>query len=160
MYNFKRTTTSLGLNMEWLTRGDITTQKVATKCHSSGYLALLSMIIISALLLSATLSLSQLSLTQRFLTLDYEYKLQANSLALACVHLGILLTTTKQRPVITTPHFYPVQGESCTILSLTHSGTVATIRTRGVRKNIVTNYYVTADNTTGKVLSAEEVVSH
>lgn len=146
--------------MEWLFKGDITTQKITTRGNSSGYLALLSMIIISALLLSATLSLSQLSLTQRVLTLDAEYKLQANSLASACVHLGIIVTTTKQRPVITTPQYYPVQGDSCTILSLTHSGTVATIKTSGVRKDIVTNYYVTVNNTTGKVLSAEEVVSH
>jgi len=123
---------------------------------NSGFVALISVIIISAILLLIATSLSFSGFYARYNILDSEFKKRSSTIAEACVDVALLkLTTdTSYNPTNT---IVAVGGDSCTIQSITTSGTNKTIYTRSSYKNYITNLKVVVNITNFSVVSWEEL---
>lgn len=111
----------------------------------SGFIALMSAIIISVLLLAITVSLGFAGFFTRFNILDSESKERSMALAEGCVDMAVLKLTQD-------PYYNPVNevvtigGQQCTIVSLAIFGNQIIIRTQAVVNKAYTNLVVTVDD--------------
>jgi hypothetical protein len=105
------------------------------KKSERGFVALVSALVISAILITLTFSVSSSSFYARFDALGGENKRISLGLAESCINVALLALATSTAPTTYTPVNLVVhvgedfQGRpmTCTIQSVTHNGSVATI---------------------------------
>ena len=128
------------------------------KRNRSGFIALISAIIVSALLLSITLSLSLAGYYSRFNTLYAEYKKKSVALAEACGDVALL--NIAENTTMTTPLVVPVGSNNCTIYSASSSVPVAgetTVKIKATHQGVVTNLVIVASSTGATIILWEEI---
>ncbi len=114
----------------------------------SGYIALMSAIIISILLLAITVNLGFNGFFGRFNILDSESKERSSALAEACVDTAVLNLAQGSTPS-PLPANISVGSESCKIFSVQYDTPVldqATIKTQAVINKAHTNLQVIINN--------------
>lgn len=111
----------------------------AETCKESGFIALISAIIIAAILIVITFALSTTGFFLRFNTLDSEFKKISLGLADACVNQA-LLDIAKGAPVF--PKTVNIDANSCKICNINTSVTPHIVQTRAVYKNTYSNVTV------------------
>jgi hypothetical protein len=124
----------------------------------SGFVALLSVIIITVVLVVISVSVSTTSFFSRFNVADAEYKRLSSSLAEACADQALLKLAQD-------PSYAPAPGgdtisvgsSSCKIFSVTSSPTQFTIQTKAVFQKAVTNIQIIVDNSSYSVISRQEL---
>jgi hypothetical protein len=121
----------------------------------SGFVALITVLILSAVLLVAVLSLGQYGITARYSLLDLEHKTKSEAYANAC--LGVARIAIVNDPAYAESNKTIAVGDgSCTIVSVA-SGVV---KVRSVVKDATTNYEVVVNTATGNITSFFEKVKH
>lgn len=125
------------------------------KQNDKGFIALTSAIIVSVVLLLIATTLSFTGFSSRFNILDSEFKERSSALADAC--LDVALLGFAQNPSYLGNVNVSVGGNSCSISTVTTSGSEKTFVTRGIYSNSYTNLEVTVDATTFSVISVEEI---
>ena len=120
------------------------------KNHNSGFIALISAIIISVLLLVITVTVSMTGILARFSVLDAESKERSIALAEACADNAILkLATNIDYALLATDHNIPVGSDTCDIVSISpappRSGLI-TIKTQGIFNKAYTNIKAVIDS--------------
>ncbi len=123
-----------------------------THSKDSGFVALMTAIILTAILLIVTITLNQTSFFTRGILLDSEYKERSAALAEACVDVARL----KLANDITYPgnEIIGVGGKQCKIWSIT-AGSI--IKVTATSSEAVTNLEVAVDPTDISVVSWKEV---
>ncbi|MDR3643432.1 MAG: hypothetical protein P4L74_07480 [Candidatus Doudnabacteria bacterium] len=101
----------------------------------SGFIALISVIIISALLLAVTAALSTANYFARFNILEDEFKHHSNALAEACINFARGQVADNQGYVVVTPVSVAVGTDVCRIVSVSAFGGQTTINTQGIYPN-------------------------
>ena len=119
---------------------------------NSGFMALISAIIISILLLGVTLTISLTGFFSRFNVLDSESKERSIGLAEACVDAAVLDYTTND----TIASEYPVEGETCYIKDWSDISTTLTLITQGEVNSAYTNIKVVIKLSDMSIISWEE----
>jgi hypothetical protein len=99
--------------------------------QQSGYIALISVIIMSALLLTITVALSSANYFSRYNILENEYKQHSSDLAEACVNYAKGQLAGNSGYTVTAPAVVAVGTDSCKIISVGAS----TIKTQGTYPN-------------------------
>jgi hypothetical protein len=129
--------------------------------RSSGFIALISVMIISLVLLFAVISIGQRGLTSRFLLLDLERKVQTENLANACVESARIYIANDPTYSLSTPIEITVGSEKCTIFSITPSGGQSTIKAYSVATGgATTNLEVVVNSNTVDIVSKKECKLH
>ncbi|OGG47609.1 hypothetical protein A2761_00070 [Candidatus Kaiserbacteria bacterium RIFCSPHIGHO2_01_FULL_51_33] len=125
----------------------------------SGFIALISILIISFVLFYAVVSVSQRGIASRFLLLDIERKAASEKLAESCVQVVLIAVINDPSYIVlsSSPVSVPVGPDMCTIYSVSPSGAQSTIETKAVVSGATTNLRVIADNTTGVIVLWQEV---
>jgi len=130
----------------------------------SGFVALITAIILSFILILVTTTLSQNSFLTRSILLDSEYKERSVALAEACFDIARLKLANNRDYILVTPDDtnISVGGNICSIYSLSPNilprSFPITIRTQGVINDIYTNLEVEI-NSDYDIISWTEVVS-
>ncbi|MBI4050590.1 MAG: hypothetical protein HY396_01295 [Candidatus Doudnabacteria bacterium] len=120
----------------------------------SGFIALMSAIIVSVLLIAITFTLSFTGFYSRFNVLDSEYKERSIGLAEACADTALLKKATD--PAYTVPETINVGTDTCDIISVADNGTQVTIKTRAVFQKSFTNIEVVANSDDLSIISWDE----
>lgn len=111
--------------------------------QDSGFIAIISVVIIAALLLAISASLSFSGFFTRSNIADGEYKEHSTALAEACIQEALVKLAAN--PNYTGNETITIGSDSCTIGSITTSGVQKTIRTSGSFRSTTTNLQVTAN---------------
>jgi len=117
--------------------------------QQSGFIALISAIIISVLLLIIAVTIGMTGIFGRFNILDSESKERSSALAEACADMAILKLSGNKDYVLIDPddHNIPVGSDTCDIYALSTPRTFPiTIQTRGVINKSYTNLIVVIDS--------------
>lgn len=99
--------------------------------NQSGFMALMSAIIISVVLIAITVGLSMNGFFVRSNVLNSEYKNVSSQLAEGCAD-GALLNLINNPAYNPSNQLYPVGSNNCTIVSVTPSGSQRIIKTQGI----------------------------
>lgn len=121
----------------------------------SGFVALISAIIICAVLVIISVSISATSFFSRFNVSDAEYKKRGSNLAEACVDEALLKLA--QDPSYTGGETINVGSDSCKIFSVSASATQYTVKTKAVFQQAVTNIQVVVDSSSFSLISWQEL---
>lgn len=111
---------------------------------NSGYIALISAIIISIVLLTVVSSVSVGGFFGRFNILDSEYKEISSGLAEACLEIAIITLANNEN--YSGGETFPIGDEGCDIISITPSTWPKTVKLQGIYKNAYTNLIVVLSN--------------
>lgn len=122
----------------------------------SGFIALISAIIITVLLLTIVSTASLGGFFGRFNILDSEFKDRSRALAEGCVDTALLRLANDPNYVGGAPPI-PVGSDSCDVMSVESLGSSKVIKTKGEFQNAHTNLKVTVDATTLLVAGWEEL---
>ncbi|MBP6883689.1 MAG: hypothetical protein KBC06_00425 [Candidatus Pacebacteria bacterium] len=126
--------------------------------NNNGFIALISAIIISVVLLLVITNLSLTGFYNRFNILDSELKERSSALAESCVDIVLLILA--QNPAYTGNQTITViDGDTCTIKSITPSSNPIIIDTKAVFKKATTNLNVKVTKSTLFIESWEEVAN-
>lgn len=132
------------------------TTKTKTK-NSSGYVALLSALIISAALALIIITLGLVSYLDRANIAATHYKEKSRALAEACVNVALLKLVANSsyagNETIT------VASDTCKIVSVVPAGANAVISAQAQFQNDYTDYRVTAATGTASIVGWEELQS-
>jgi hypothetical protein len=123
----------------------------------SGFIALISILIISAVLLATTLSLAQFGIANRFFILHLEQKAVSEKLAEACAHIARIQVYNDPAYVTYTATTVPIAGDTCTIRSIEATDDESSIEVQAITGESVTNLLVVVNNDTGDFVSWTEV---
>ena len=127
--------------------------------NHSGYIALISAIVISTLLVGLTFALSYAGYFSRFNILESEYKERSLALAEACVDTALLKIA--QNPGYNPSNeSIPVGTDSCMVVSAQANQPVAgqtTIKTQGLYQKSYSNIIVIVNSASLVVISWNEV---
>ena len=149
----------------------------AKRSPESGFIALMSVIIISFVLLFAVFSIGQRGIASRFLLLDLERKIQSEELAKACVQIAIIgvandslyavsaasdIEQTVDDGIFCYIHSVTPSGgqsiiETCAIVPVPAQGTPSPCSSSPGPLGATTNLRVTIDSGTGAILSSTEL---
>lgn len=127
--------------------------------HESGFIALMSAIVISVLLLAITLTLGLIGFFGRFNVFDSESKQRSSGLAEACADKAILETSKGAYSTNKVINVGPTSADSCTIISATKnqpSVGQSLIKTQAVINKAYTNLKIIVDSKTFTVQSWDE----
>lgn len=124
------------------------------KNEHSGFIALLSVVIISTILLVVTTILSFSSFFTRFTVLESEYKARSKTTSEACLNIALLRIAKKITPEGTI-HLSDV--DTCTIQSVTTINNQKIIRIQSIFEDSYTNIEVAADSDTFSIISWKEL---
>lgn len=127
------------------------------KNSQSGFIALISILIVSAVLLATTLSLAQFGIANRFFILHLEEKVVSEKRAEACVHIARIAAYNDPLYEVSTPTSIQVADGTCNIVSVEADNDKSTIEVTAESNGATTNYLVVVDNTDGTFLSWNEV---
>ncbi len=122
---------------------------------NTGFVALISAIIISVILLLIVTNVSLTGFYSRFNILDSELKERSLSLAEGCADTAILKLANNPS-YSPTNEVVTIGADSCTIISITGS-TTKTILTKADFKNYITKLQITINTTTLAVNSWDEI---
>ena len=128
----------------------------------SGFIAIVSAVIVAVMLLTVTLSLSFTGFFARFDTLNLEYKERSLSLAEACADTAIFQIASNQAFVVATPQTVTIGSFTFAYTVGPVSGGINTIKTKatfpqaGVEQS-VTNLLISVDSVTLGVTSWDEI---
>lgn len=130
--------------------------------NNSGFMALISAIIISVILLLIASSLNLTSFYNRSDILDSELKEKSSTLAEACVDAAILkLAQNKNYELITTDHDISIGTDHCNIFSLSpnppRTGNITIITKANYNNTYFTNLKIVTDSSDLHVISWEEI---
>lgn len=123
------------------------------KKHStqSGFIALISILIISAVLLATTLGLAQFGIANRFFILNLEQKTDSKRLAEACVQIARIYAYNDPARVVAPADnkYIKLTNGGCVIRSLSTdvSSHEVTIETIATSSDAITNLSVLVDTT-------------
>jgi len=123
--------------------------------HQSGYIALVSSIIISILLLAVTFAVSSNNFSSRFNVLNAEFKERSLALAEACVDTALLKLA--QNPSYSGNESISVGNDQCSILAIETLPGQKIIKTKAIFQNSFTNLKITVQASDLSVISWEEV---
>ena len=131
--------------------------------NNSGFIALMSSIIISVILLLIATSSSLTSFYGRTNILDFELKERSSTLAEACVDTAILkLAQNKNYELITTDHNISIGTDHCNIFSLSpnppRTGNITIITKANYNNTYFTNLQTIVNSINMSVVSWEEVL--
>ena len=121
----------------------------------SGFIALMSAIIVSAVILVVTVTLSYSSFFTRYNLLDSEFKDRSAALAEGCVDMALLKLAVD--PSYSGNETVNIGSESCQIRPVLTSGSNKIIETQASFQNAFTNLRVTIDQNTFVVVSWAEI---
>lgn len=124
---------------------------------NSGYIALISSIIISILLLGITLAISSTGYFSRFDILKTEFKKRSSALAEACVDTALLKLAQNQS--YNGNENIGVGNDQCSILTIETASGQKIIKTKAVFQNAVTNLKITIDSADLSVIYWEELAN-
>jgi hypothetical protein len=130
-------------------------KKPRYKKNNSGFIALISAVIISIILLLMITNTSLTSFYSRSNILDYELKALAKALAEGCADTAILRLI--EDPIYSGSETVPIGGDTCSILSVTTAPSGKTILVAASYKNYVTNLKIVVQSTDMSVISWEEI---
>ena len=122
----------------------------------SGYIALMSAIIISVLLLAITVSLGFSGFFVRLNIVDSESKERSSALAEACADQAILNFTQGSSVAVTDFLVGPDASDKCNIISVTSNGNQTTIKTQAYPNKAYTNLKVVIDSNDFSIISWDE----
>lgn len=123
----------------------------------SGYIALISVVIISVLLMTVAFTLSFSGFLNRFTILDAEFKEVSNGLAEACVDSAILRLaqdfgyTISPSAGCASGQIISVGSEQCRICSVEVSDAQNIIKTQGIFKDSYTNLIIKVSTSTNDI---------
>ena len=120
-----------------------------------GFIALMSAVVISILVLAITLSLGMSGFFGRFNVLDSEFKERTFALAEACGDVAIL-KLAQDASYNPSNEVVNVGSDSCTIVSLTTSGSNKIIKTQAIINKAYTNLKITVNAFTFVVAAEDE----
>lgn len=123
---------------------------------SSGFIALISILIVSAVLLATTLGLAQFGLANRFLIMHLEQKTASEKLAEGCVQMARIKVYNEPSYTVSLRDV-SIAGGTCTINSVTNSGSASTIKVTATEGESISNLCVVVNNTNGSFTSWKEV---
>ncbi len=123
--------------------------------NQSGYIALVSSIIISILLLAVTFTVSSNNFSGRFNVLNAEFKERSLALAEACVDTALLKLA--QNPFYSGNENISVGNDQCSVLPIETPSGQKIIKTKAIFQSSVTNLKITAQASDLSVISWEEV---
>jgi hypothetical protein len=121
----------------------------------SGYIALISAVIISFLIMGIALTLSLTSFFNRSDLLDSEFKEMSGSLSEACVSTALLKIA--QNESYAGNESVVIGDYNCSILPLESAGGQKIVKTSATVQNSTTNFKVIIDQITLQVISWEEI---
>jgi hypothetical protein len=117
----------------------------------SGFIALISILIISAVLLATTLGLAQFGIANRFFILNLEQKTDSEKLAEACVQIARIYAYNDPARVVTPADnlYVKLTNGGCVIRSLSTDGSSqeVSIETVATSSDAITNLSVLVDTT-------------
>lgn len=122
---------------------------------NSGYIALISSIIISILVLGIALAISSTGYFSRFDILKNEFKERSFALAEACVDTALLKLAKNQS--YNGNENISVGNDQCSILPIETASGQKIIKTKAVFQNAVTNLKITASSANLSVIYWEEL---
>lgn len=122
---------------------------------NSGFIALISAVIISVILLLMITNTSLTSFYSRSNILDYELKERATALSEGCADTAILRLI--ENPDYAGNETVPIGADNCSILSVTAAPGAKTILVTAAYKNYVTNLKIVLKSTDMSVVSWEEI---
>ena len=128
---------------------------VRCQMSQSGYIALISSIIISILVLGIALAISSTGYFSRFDILKNEFKERSSALAEACVDTALLKLAKNQS--YNGNENINVGNDQCSILIIETASGQKIIKTKAIFQNAVTNLKITVNNTNLSVIYWEEV---
>ena len=123
--------------------------------NQSGFIALISVIIITAILLVIITTASMSGFFSRFNTADSEFKAQSSALAEACVQKALLKLIVNES--YAGNESIPIANTTCFIRAVVSNGNEKTIETQGVAGTAYTNLRVIIDRAALSIISREEV---
>jgi hypothetical protein len=123
--------------------------------NQSGYIALISAIIISILIMGIALTLSLTGFFNRSNLLDSEFKEMSSSLSEACVSTALFKIA--QNESYAGNESVVIGSYNCSILPLESAGGQKIIKATATVQNSTTNLRVTVDKTTLQVIYWEEI---
>lgn len=131
-------------------------QKGKTECWDSGFIALISVIIISAILLLVATTLSFGGFFGRFSVLEHEFKKKSLSLAEACAEEAKIKLFKDNG--YSGNEIVKIGLESCEILSSSNpTGNPRDFDIKAIYKNSHTNIKISIDSLSGEITSWIEV---
>jgi hypothetical protein len=123
-----------------------------------GFVALITVLILSAVLMVGVVTLAQYSITARYSLLDLENKTKSENLANACVAVARIAVVND--PLFSaTNKIVAVGSETCTIESVTTSGSNRRVKVSAVVRGATTNYQVDILPTTGALTRVIELAN-
>jgi len=123
---------------------------------TSGFIALISILIVSAVLLATTLGLAQFGLANRFFIMHLEQKAASEKLAEGCVQMARIKVYNDPSYTVSSRDI-DIADKTCTIHSITNSGSASTIKVRAMEGESISNLCVVVNNTNGSFTSWKEV---
>lgn len=123
--------------------------------NQSGYIALVSSIIISILLMAVTFAVSSGNFSARFNVLNAEFKERGLALAEACADTALLKLA--QNPSYPGNENIFVGNDQCSILAVETLWEQKIIKTKAIFQSSVTNLKITVQASDLSVISWEEV---
>lgn len=123
----------------------------------SGFIALISILIVSAVLLATTLGLAQFGIANRYFIMHLEQKAASKKLAEACAHIARVQVYNDPNYTLATALTVDIGSDTCTISSISESSGRSYIRTRATRGDSITNLCVTVRGSDGEFLSWREL---
>jgi hypothetical protein len=123
---------------------------------TSGFIALISILIVSAVLLATTLGLAQFGLANRFFIMHLEQKAASKNLAEGCVQMA-RIQAYNDPSYTDSLKDVDIAEKTCTIHSVTNSGSATTIKARATEGESISNLCVVVNNTDGSFTSWKEV---
>jgi hypothetical protein len=124
--------------------------------HTSGFIALLSILILSTVLLATTLTVAERGITERFANLYLEHKEKSEALAHACVAIGRIFILNDPQYAHSDTRSYPIEGAMCDITRVTSHAGYSDLYTHAVFERAHTALHVTISHTTGDIQSIVE----
>lgn len=132
--------------------------------HQSGFIALMSIIILGFVLFVVVLTLGNRSIGTRFLLLDFERKTASYAAAEGCVQVAAVVLSADHAYCVGPSCVPPVPvadvsvgSNNCLIHSVTGSGSQKTIRVSSSVENATTNLEVVWDISLEKIISWKQV---
>lgn len=123
--------------------------------NNSGFMAIMSAIIISVILLIIATTLGFNGFQSRLNILDSELKERSLGLADACIDIAMQQIASDLSYAGDVS--FPVGSDSCYVGTITPSGTQRIFKTRGVYSSFHTNLRVTIETSDFSIISYEEI---
>ena len=128
-----------------------------SRSTESGFIAIISVIIISAVLMAISFNLSYSGFFARSNVADGEFKQRSGGLAEACIENARIKIAADA--AYAGGETVAIGSESCTIMSVTTAGTIKTIKSTASVMGTTTNLQVAVDGQSLAIISWSELAT-